>query len=129
MLSFKRLPRQKVSRSSLQMSRSVARRWARFSVVISVAWPMQYSHAIAAPMCADSNIRTAAVLDRIDATGSLRLHGGSVAHLEGIRLPLGAADHAIDSFRREALAALSALTRGRLLTLGGIPPIEDRYGR
>ena len=97
--------------------------------ISAVVFVMGSSYAIAAPMCVDPAIRTAAVVDRIDATGSLQLHGGSVAHLEGIRLPLGAADHASDSFRRQALLDLSALTHNRSLTLAGIPPIEDRYGR
>jgi len=90
---------------------------------------MQCAFANARPVCAGSAVHAPIDAVRADPNGALLLGDGSVAHLEGIRLPAGAKDHAPDSFRREAFSTLSALTRMRAVTLTGVPPFEDRYGR
>ena len=90
---------------------------------------MHCTLAHALPVCAGSAVHTPTDAVRVDPGGALLLRDGGVAHLEGIRFPAGDRDHAPDSFRRGAFSALSSLIRGRRLTLTGVAPLEDRYGR
>lgn len=90
---------------------------------------MHCAPAHALPVCAGSAVRARINAVQVDPNGALLLRDGSVAHLEGIRLPAGARDHAPDAFRRDAFSALSALIKARALTLTSVAPFEDRYGR
>jgi len=66
---------------------------------------------------------------RVEKNGAIVLTDGRAAHLEGIRLPQGAPDHAPQPFADEALAAIVKLASDVPLTLTSIPPKEDRYDR
>ena len=81
------------------------------------------------PTCAGPPIRKSIAVARIDARGALLLRDGEFTRLEGIRLPLGAKDHAPESFKGDALSSLSALVVGRVFVLTGMAPVDDRYGR
>jgi hypothetical protein len=66
---------------------------------------------------------------RVEKNGALILHDGRAVHLEAIRLPGGALDHAPQFLADQALAGLAGLAVGRQLTLAAVPPKEDRYDR
>ena len=90
---------------------------------------MDRAFAQGLPACSGPSVGRPTAVVRIGQGGELLLRDGRIAHLEGIRLPLGSRDHAPDSFGRDAHNALSSLAIGRALTLTGVSPIEDRYGR
>ena len=83
----------------------------------------------ATPECAGPVEIERANVVRVEKNGALILHDGRAVHLEGIRLPGGAADRAPQFLAEQALAALSALAVGHELTLTAVPPKEDRYDR
>jgi endonuclease YncB( thermonuclease family) len=89
------------------------------------------SAAIAAsfPHCAGFVEIEHATVERVEKNGVLILRDGRAVHLEAIRLPGGAADHAPQFLADQALATLSGLSVGRALTLTAVPPKEDRYDR
>lgn len=66
---------------------------------------------------------------RVETNGALVLGDGRALLLEGIRLPLGAADHAPQLFADQALARLRALAAEGPLDFTSTPPKEDRYDR
>ena len=68
-------------------------------------------------------------LVRVEKNGVLVLSDGRAVHLEGIRLPAGALDHAPTEFVDQSLAAISAWGAGGRLTLTAVAPKEDRYDR
>src|SRR5262249_9287390 len=59
----------------------------------------------------------------------LVLADGRALTLEGIRLPLGAADHASAQLADEARATLLSLAKEAPLSGRAVPPKEDRYDR
>lgn len=81
------------------------------------------------PSCAPpvevSNIRVM----RVERNGVLVLEDGRAASIEGLMLPGGAKDHAPQFLADEAIGALGAIVRGRIVTLAAQRPKEDRYGR
>ncbi|MBL6936373.1 MAG: thermonuclease family protein [Alphaproteobacteria bacterium] len=87
------------------------------------------SHAAPVPPCAGDVEISGAILLRVEKNGSVIFADGRAAHLEGILLPGGAADHAPQSFADQALGALTAMARVGPLTLTAVPPKEDRYDR
>ncbi|MEI9993636.1 MAG: thermonuclease family protein [Rhizomicrobium sp.] len=66
---------------------------------------------------------------RVEHNGAVILTDGRAIHLEGIRLPGGAADRAPQGFADQALAMIDRLARKGPLTLTAMPPKEDRYDR
>jgi micrococcal nuclease len=81
------------------------------------------------PECAGPVEIASAQIARVEKNGVLILRDGRAAHLEGIRLPAGAFDHAPQFLSDQALAALSELVVGKSLALTAILPKEDRYDR
>jgi endonuclease YncB( thermonuclease family) len=96
------------------------------AIVVVAAVP---SRAAPLPPCAGAVEISHAQLLRVEKNGSVIFADGRAAHLEGIRLPAGAADRAPQSLADQALAALVALARNGPLTLTSMPPKEDRYDR
>jgi endonuclease YncB( thermonuclease family) len=95
-------------------------------LVLSVLAPVS---AAALPQCAGGVEISDGQLLRVEKNGAVILSDGRAIHLEGIRLPAGALDHAPQSFADKALAALPALLGKRPFTLTAVPPKEDRYDR
>jgi micrococcal nuclease len=85
------------------------------------------SHAL--PRCAGPTEISNAHLLRVEKNGAIILTDGRAAHLEGIRLPEGAQDHAPQAFADQALSAIAALAQSGPLTLTAVAPKEDRYDR
>jgi micrococcal nuclease len=83
----------------------------------------------AAPSCAGEAEISGARIMRVERNAALILTDGRALHLEGIRLPDAAEDHAPQAITEQAFAALNALARGKLLTAYAIWPKEDRYDR
>lgn len=70
-----------------------------------------------------------ATIVRVERNGALILRDGRAAHLEGIRLPLGAVDRAPQFFADQAIGVLRDLAVGHTLRLAALAPKEDRYDR
>lgn len=81
------------------------------------------------PDCAGKVEIGKARITRVERNGVLVLTDGRAVSLEGIRLPMGQADHAPGYFQDEALAALSDLAKAAPLDLAATPPKQDRYDR
>jgi hypothetical protein len=92
-------------------------------LVCAPAW------ALAAPSCAGPVEISGAQLLRVERNGVVILTDGRAIHLEGVRLPAGAADHAPQTFADQAISAILALAHKAPLTLTAVPPKEDRYDR
>jgi len=83
----------------------------------------------AAPECAgEAEIGDAHIM-RVEHNGVLVMTDGRALHLEGIRLPNAAQDHAPQTLTDQAFAALSGLAKGREVDAYAIWPKEDRYDR
>lgn len=102
-----------------------------FSAIVAVAGfgLAPPAHAAALPECAGAVEVDHAHIVRIEKNGALIFHDGRAAHLEGIRLPQGAADRAPQYLAEQALATLSQLVIDQDVTLTAVPPKEDRYDR
>ncbi len=87
------------------------------------------AHAAALPGCAGAAEISGAQLLRVERNGSVIFTDGRAVHLEGIRLPGGAADRAPQGFADKALGTLAAMLGKPPLTLTAVPPKEDRYDR
>ncbi|MEI9989746.1 MAG: thermonuclease family protein [Rhizomicrobium sp.] len=87
------------------------------------------AHAAVLPSCAGPVEISGTQLLRVERNGAVILTDGRAIHLEGIRLPGGAADRAPQSFADQAISAILALARKAPLTLTAVPPKEDRYDR
>lgn len=85
--------------------------------------------AAALPSCAGGVEITRAKVVRVEQNGVLVLSDGRALTLEGIRLPLGEADHAPRMFADQARSTLLSLAQAALLTAAAMPPKEDRYDR
>jgi endonuclease YncB( thermonuclease family) len=81
------------------------------------------------PACAGPVEISRARVVRVEQNGVLVLSDGRALALEGIRLPLGAADHAPARLADEARATLLSLAGEALLSGRAVPPKEDRYDR
>jgi len=81
------------------------------------------------PSCAGPVEIAGGQLLRVERNGAVILTDGRATHLEGIRLPAGAAERAPQSFADQAISTILALTRKGPLTLTAVPPKEDRYDR
>ncbi len=104
----------------------------RIRLLLSAAMVMLGSvPALAAglPTCAGDVEIAGAQLLRVERNGSVILTDGRATHLEGIRLPGGAAERAPQAFADQALGALTALAQAGPLKLTAVPPKEDRYDR
>jgi endonuclease YncB( thermonuclease family) len=66
---------------------------------------------------------------RVEQNGALILSDGRALLLEGIRLPLGAADKAPRQFADQARATLLLLARDGVLSGAAVAPKQDRYDR
>jgi endonuclease YncB( thermonuclease family) len=81
------------------------------------------------PACAGGVEIARARIVRVEQNGALILADGRALLLEGIRLPLGATDHAPQSLADEARATLLAAARAAPVTAAATPPKQDRYDR
>jgi endonuclease YncB( thermonuclease family) len=87
------------------------------------------SPAFARPDCAGPVEINRVDVVRVEKNGALILRDGRAVHLEGIRLPRGAADKAPQFLADQALVALSELSVGHEIVFASVPPKEDRYDR
>ncbi|MGH8122471.1 MAG: hypothetical protein ACREPT_06835, partial [Rudaea sp.] len=76
--------------------------------------------AAAAPSCAGPAEIAGAQLLRVERNGVVILTDGRALHLEGIRLPAGAADRAPQTFADQAISTILALARKAPLTLTAV---------
>jgi endonuclease YncB( thermonuclease family) len=81
-----------------------------------------------APCAGGIEISRARVV-RVEQNGAMILSDGRALLLEGIRLPLGAADKAPRQFADQARATLLTLARDGLVTGAAVAPKQDRYDR
>jgi len=83
----------------------------------------------AAPPCAgDLEIGGARIM-RIEHNGVLVMTDGRALHLEGIRLPNAAQDHAPQPITDQAFTELNTVAKGDALEAYAVYPKEDRYDR
>ena len=87
------------------------------------------ARAATVPDCAGGVEISRARVVRVEQNGVLVLSDGRALALEGIRLPMGAADHAPTLLSDEARATLLTMAREAALTGRAVPPKEDRYDR
>jgi micrococcal nuclease len=97
-----------------------------FAAALFIVLPTT-SHGL--PRCAGPTEISNGHLLRVEKNGAIILTDGRAAHLEGIRLPEGAQDHAPQAFADQALSAIVALAQSGPLTLTAVAPKEDRYDR
>lgn len=97
-----------------------------FAAALFIVLPTT-SHGL--PRCAGPTEISNGHLLRVEKNGAIILTDGRAAHLEGIRLPEGAQDHAPQAFADQALSAIAALAQSGPLTLTAVAPKEDRYDR
>jgi endonuclease YncB( thermonuclease family) len=92
---------------------------------------MWFAPAAAAPLppCAGGVEISRARIVRVEKNGVLVLSDGRALLLEGVRLPMGGADHAPARLADEARATLLSLAREGTVTGTAIPPKQDRYDR
>lgn len=95
--------------------------WAALGVMPAVA--------VEIPACAGPVEISRARVVRAEQNGVLVLSDGRALTLEGIRLPMGAADHAPARLADEARATLLSLAGEAPLSGRAVPPKEDRYDR
>ena len=87
------------------------------------------AQAAAFPACAGGVEISRARVARVEQNGVLVLTDGRALTLEGIRLPMGAADHAQARLGDEARATLLTMAREGTITGTAIRPKQDRYDR
>ncbi len=99
-------------------------------LVIAIAAGVVPSRAQSAPSCAgEIEIGNARIM-RVEPTNDvLVMNDGRALHLEGIRLPNAALDHAPQAIQDRAFAELVSLAKGQELDARAIYPKEDRYDR
>jgi endonuclease YncB( thermonuclease family) len=102
----------------------------RFLVSVVTFLVLGCATAVAFPRCAGPVKLANAHVARVDEkTRVLDLTSGQKVHLEGIRLPAGAADRAPVGFARAAIDAITTMVRSDAMTLTTTPPELDRYRR
>jgi len=87
------------------------------------------AHAANLPACAGGVEIARARVVRVEQNGVLVLADGRALILEGIRLPMGEADHAATRLAEEARSSLLTMARSGTITGTAIPPKQDRYDR
>ncbi|MEJ0044447.1 MAG: thermonuclease family protein [Rhizomicrobium sp.] len=87
------------------------------------------AYAADLPSCAGPAEISGGQLLRVERNGAVILTDGRATHLEGIRLPGGAADRAPQAFADQAISAILSIAHKAPLTLTAVPPKEDRYDR
>jgi endonuclease YncB( thermonuclease family) len=88
------------------------------------------AHAAVLPGCAGAVELARAPIMRVERTNdALVLRDGRAVHLEGIRLPHAAQDHAPAAIAEQAFQVLNGLARGQRLVVTAVAPKEDRYDR
>jgi endonuclease YncB( thermonuclease family) len=101
----------------------------RLGVFVLAAAAFAAPALAAAPVCAgDVEISDAHIM-RIEKNGVLVMTDGRALKLEGIRLPMGPADHAPQAIADRAMAELDQLAKGQRLDAYATYPKEDRYDR
>jgi micrococcal nuclease len=94
------------------------------------ALPAGGASAAALPDCAGPVELPRAPIMRVERTNDvLVLRDGRAVHLEGIRLPHAAQDHAPPAVADQAFQVLNGMARDKKLIVTAIPPKEDRYDR
>ena len=102
----------------------------RFLVSVVTFLVLGCSTAVAFPRCAGPVKLSNVHVVRVDGmTGVLEMTNGLKVHLEGVRLPAGAADRAPAEFARAVLSAIARMVRSDAMTLTTTPPELDRYRR
>lgn len=102
----------------------VMRVWVLAVAAAAIPWSAE-----AAPSCTgDVEIAKAHIM-RVEKNGVLVMNDGRALHLEGIRLPNAALDHAPPAIADKAFQELETMARGRELDARAIYPKEDRYDR
>ena len=91
--------------------------------------PSRVLAAPSIPACAGDVEIAGVQLLRVERNGSVVFTDGRAAHLEGIRLPAGTDDRALQSFADQAIIALTTMAKAGPLKLTAVPPKEDRYDR
>jgi micrococcal nuclease len=100
--------------------------WVLAVVAVAATIPLR---AQAAPGCAgEVEIRDAHIM-RVERNGVLVMTDGRALHLEGIRLPNAAQDHAPQAITDKAFSELEGLAKGQELMAHAVYPKEDRYDR
>lgn len=102
------------------------RRFVVVAAVLAAAIPLPSQ---AATGCAGSVEIGDAHIMRVEHNGVLVMNDGRALHLEGIRLPNAAQDHAPQAITDKAFAELENLAHGRELNAYTVYPKEDRYDR
>lgn len=87
------------------------------------------ARAAEVPACAGPVEISRAHVVRVEQNGALVLTDGRALALEGIRLPMGTAEHAPARLADEARATLLSLAGEAPLSGRAVPPKEDRYDR
>ena len=104
--------------------------WAMFRpVLLAGCFALAASPAIALPPCAPPVEMANLPITRVEQNGVLVATDGRALKLEGVLLPGGARDRAPEDLTRQAIAALSDLAAGHLVTAAAQAPKRDRYGR
>jgi micrococcal nuclease len=97
---------------------------------VAVAAVFGFTGALAAaPPCAGEIEIGDAHIMRVEHNAVLVMTDGRALHLEGIRLPNAALDHAPQPIADQAFAELNTLAKGRELDAYAVWPKEDRYDR
>ncbi len=103
---------------------------SRFSLLFPVLLCAAPGAALAqVPSCAGPAEITRASIVRVEQNGAMILSDGRAMLLEGLRLPMGAADRAASRHANEARATLLSLAREGLVTGRAVAPKQDRYDR
>ncbi len=98
--------------------------------VIACALPAGGASAAALPDCAGPVELPRASIMRVErSNAALVLRDGRAVHLEGIRLPHAAQDHAPAAIAEQAFQLLNGMARDQKLVVTAIVPKEDRYDR
>jgi micrococcal nuclease len=98
--------------------------------LMAFALPAGAASAAALPDCAGPVELPHAPIMRVERSNDvLVLRDGRAVHLEGIRLPHAAQDHAPATIADQAFQVLNGMARGQKLVVTAILPKEDRYDR
>lgn len=97
--------------------------------LILAAFGLVPVHAASLPPCAGGVEISRAKVVRVEQNGVLVLSDGRALILEGIRLPMGPADHAPARLADEARATVLTMAREGAVTGTAIVPKQDRYDR
>ncbi|MBV9548287.1 MAG: thermonuclease family protein [Alphaproteobacteria bacterium] len=103
--------------------------WFGLALLFGLVSALGVLPADAQPSCAGAVEIAKARIVRVEQNGVLVLSDGRAMVLEGVRLPMGVADHAPARLADEARAALRNLTSEAPVMGRAVPPKEDRYDR